>query len=976
MEQGQRAIWRRALFVTAGAFLLGSGLLSAQFSFAGPGAATNTGRTATNTAATNATGKTNIVYNPQNEEERRTFMLKAFVENADDRLVRDVVRMFKLPENGDLRELREQLFRYLGLVAVIQDPRKPAEVMIQDVFRSPDLNNNFVVQADEGVHVRSTKDANAGLITLRGDNGNLRIKFKDQTISARLIRLDMKRREIYGEGNATIREKDRVIVGDKFYFNSDSKYGVIYNAQTFMPPYYYFGKKIKKVGEKNYILENGWFSTCDADPPHFGFGVGKAWLYQDTRIVGLDVSYMASSFPVLWLPVLFHPMKGTGFWTGLARDSRVGWFMQVDNVGSMLGLPFEFSFDFYERMGIAMLGGHDIKGKNWSLGIKLGLAYDKPLQQNASGDWVNSVDGYANGESDSTGTYGDWKRDMRWKIELKPSITLLHDENNPALGATTFSFDFGIMSDPFFKGDFEQTRQKGIDLVKIWRQEEVNFFNQGSEQGRSWSLGISDRRGGSSLSVTGNWNFATRINEGANTFANDYKEYRKSSIVFPRISYSFSGNILASSPYANTNLVNTSTNLGKGRNDPLALDDESEKRRSEGDSAVNYSIAYSASIGYELLKTFDEKENVTEQYSKRDLSLSLPLSFSIGTIFSSSLSLGVSDTDQWGDAKTEAQRLTYQKNSRTSINENLSLSVGHIFNKGTLTEIGGRLTASHSAGYRVSSYDDPNDTENALHTHMTTYGLTLNFFRTTATFSTSYDLEEMKNDTRGWGRERFSPLSISITSQPFDFLSITESHTWVIKTDESSYNNLSLSIRSPEFTLPFIEKISGLALNANWSHNYADPRGSNLTLSIGMNVQVSDLWSFTVALSSYNNNLYLYSDEYAAMYGKKSRSFVSDLLNSLMFWDTDRLKDTKFIARSVTFNLIRDLHNWQMIFGAAVNQMQNNTGRKFTYFDMRFDFSISMKSSFGAQMLKMPSHSYRYTADSDGNYYGTYTQSK
>lgn len=968
MEAGQRAIWCRAL-LAAILFLAGASL------FAQPATQTNTANsTATNSTTTNNRPK--VVYNPQNEEERRTFMLKAFVENADEDLVRDVVRMFKLPENGDLRELRTQILRYLGLVAAIQDSRKAAEVLIQDVFRSPDLNNNFVVQADEGVHVRSTKDANAGLITLRGDNGNLRIKFKEQTISARLIRLDMKRREIYGEGNAIIREKDRVIVGDKFYFNSDSKFGVIYNAQTFMPPYYYFGKKIKKVGDKNYILENGWFSTCDADPPHYGFGVGKAWLYQDTRIVGLDVTYLASDFPVLWLPVLFHPMKGTGFWTGLARDSRVGWFMQVDNVGSMLGFPFEFSFDFYERLGVALLGGHELKGKNWSLGIKLGLAYDKPLQQNTRGDWVNSVDGYANGDADSSGSYGDWKRDLRWKIELKPSFTLLHDKNNPALGSTTFGFDFGIMSDPFFKGDFEQTRQKGIDLVKIWRQEEINFFNQGSEQGRTWSLGITDRRGGSSLSVTGNWNFTTRINEGANTFANDYKEYRKSSIVFPRISYSFSGNIIASSPYANTNLVNTSTNLGKGRNDPLALDNESEKRRSEGDFAVNYSVAYSASVGYELLKTFDEKENVTEQYSKRDLSLSLPLSFSIGSLFSSSLSLGVKDTDQWGDAKTEAQRLTYQKNSRTSLTENFSFSLGHVFNKGKLTEIGGKLTASHSLGYRISAYDDPNDTENALHTHMTTYGLTLNFFRTTASFSTSYDLEKRKNDTRGWNRDRFSPLSISISSQPFDFLSISESHTWVIKTDESSYNNLSLSLRSSEFALPFIKKISSLALNANWSHNYADPRASTLTLSLGMNVQVSDLWSFTVALSSYNNNLYLYSDEYAALYGKKPRSFFSDLLNSLMFWSTDRLKDTKFIARSLTFNLIRDLHNWQMVFGAAVNQMQNNTGRKFTYFDMRFDFSISMKSSFGGQMLKMPSHSYRYTADSDGNYYGTYTQSK
>jgi len=304
-----------------GVFLLGLPLvlilafsLEAQFGFgSSTGQAGQIVIGGTETEATNV-----VVYRPQNEEERRTFMLQAFIESADETLLRDIVQMFSLSPEGDLREIRAQLMRYLGLVTLMQDPRTPFELLIKDVFHSPNLDENFVVYADEGVHVRSARDPNSGIVTLRGDNGNLRVQFKDQTITARLIRIDMQRKEIFGEGNAVIRDGQNVIVGEKFYFNSDSQYGVIYSAETFMEPYYYYGKKIRKVGEKNYVLDNGRFTTCDADPPHYGFGVGKAWLFQDMRLVAIDVSYLASDAPVAWIPFFFHPMAGTGFWLGIA----------------------------------------------------------------------------------------------------------------------------------------------------------------------------------------------------------------------------------------------------------------------------------------------------------------------------------------------------------------------------------------------------------------------------------------------------------------------------------------------------------------------------------------------------------------------------------------------------------------------------------------------------------------------------------
>jgi hypothetical protein len=960
-----------------GVFLLGLPLvfavafsLEAQFGF-GRGGTTPAGEHIIGGTATTNTNV--VVFRPQNEEERRTMMLQAFIESSDEALIRDVVRMFNLSQEGDLRELRSQLMRYLGLVNALRDPRTPFELLIKDVFHSPNLDENFVVYADEGVHVRSARDPNSGIVTLRGDNGNLRVHFKDQTITARLIRIDMQRKEIFGEGNAVIRDGTNVIVGDKFYFNSDSQYGVIYNAETFMEPYFYFGKRIRKVGEKNYVLDSGRFTTCDADPPHYSFAVGKAWLFQDMRLVAYDVSYQAADAPIVWIPFFFHPMAGTGFWLGIAKDSRVGWFIQVENVGTMLGLPFEFSFDHYERLGTAVLAENQITAENWSLGVKLGLAYDKPLQEKGfGGGWTNIVNGNFD-PTDDVGPFGDWKREWRWKIELNQTFKVFHDQNNHAAGSTSISYNFNLQSDPFFQSDFEGPRQRNVDLQKIWRQEEVNLFNKGSPQDRVWDLSMNDTRGGSSLTMTGNWTYSPKINTktNINLFANDYYVYKKNTFIFPRVSYGLSGNILSSSPHANTNVINTSTNLGFGSNDPLALDAESERRRATSGRTANYSISYDARISMEQMKRFQEDDDsvVVEQRYTRNISLSVPVSFSVGTFFNTSLRIGLTDYDMWGETTEDSQRDNYLVNTRTDISESFTVSVGEVFNKGTLTEIGGRLTLNHNAAYKISAQDNPNEKYYNLYRHNASANASFNLFRTEFRASTSVALEVMREETRNWGGDRFSPINFSMTSRPFEFLEIQCSHTYSIKAESSTINVLTFSLRSPEFALPFVQKVSGLNLNTTWSYDYFDPRACFISIALNMNVQVSDLWAVSVGLRSLNRETYLYSSNLAGQFGLESRSFFRDLLNSVMFWNGDRLRDTRFYAQALTFALVRDLHNWEMRFDTSIAQRVNDVRRRFSYFDFTFVFSIVMKQNIG---ITFPEHRYRYTADSDGNYYGRY----
>ena len=918
----------------------------------------------------------------KNETEKREAILKAFLSEATSEQIDAIIKTFKIPAKGTLTEKKKALTKYLGLLKDVKDLRKVFEVVVKDVFVSPDLKKKFFISADAGVHIRSKKDPASGLLTLYGDQGSLYIKFQKQVVSARLIRIDLSRKEVFGEGNAMMREGDRVIVGDKFYFNSETKHGIIYNAKTYIKPYFYYGKSIKKIGDRNYVLQKGWFTTCDDKNPHYKFSVSKCWMYQDVRLLAYDVTYNVSDFPVFWFPFIFHPMEGTGLWTGLGRDTRVGWFLQLVNLGPFLGLPFNMNLDFYQRLGTAILlkpdGKHKISLKNFKLDWYFGIALDKPLGQDVYGVWQNTVGG-DNDQNNDTGTYGDWKRELRWAIDLKQSVTIPYDTSNPKAGNLSLNVNFNLMSDPFFKTDFDRTHIKVIQLEKIFRQEEVSFFSQGSAAPRNWDFSITDTRGGSTLNLSGKWAFYAKENlNRKNRYANDFYIYKKDTITLPNIDYKFRGTFFSSAPLPtiNTNTNTSATNTLTSTTNTKAvkldiLDTSDDPAGAKAKQKITYSLGYSAGLNFLVEKKYSTvDDSLDEKKYRRVLSLGIPGSFKIDNLLDTSLNLGLSDTDQWGETTTTNQVQANQKASITTFNENATVGLGHAFNKGLLSEVGGRISASHTMSVRVSDAPAVNDNLNAIRSHGMSFNASLNFFKTTIRASTSYDMVVYKEETRGWGRERFGDLAINFSSNPFSFFKINDSYSYVIKTGKPSDNRMTLTFTAPSFRLPTSDKASSFTATIGWSHYYNDHRANKLSINLSLNLEISKLWAVTLSMSTLNKELYLYSDDYAGFYGKESRSILKDFVYSFMIWDMDKLKESRFNLQSLNMSLKHDLHEWLLSFTASMKQLKNtNNGRQFSYFDFSFVFSISMKNNIG---INFPDHRYHYYAEPDGKYTGKY----
>src|SRR5215831_8504196 len=110
--------------------------------------------------------------------------------------------------------------------------------------------------------------------------------------------------------------RDR-LVGERLEYNFRAGTGVVYKAEAFAEPHFFFrGDKMERFGEKAYRLTGGWLSTCEDESPAWHVQWGKATAYLDDWIWGTNASFWVGRVPLIpFIPV---------FAASLRRDRETG----------------------------------------------------------------------------------------------------------------------------------------------------------------------------------------------------------------------------------------------------------------------------------------------------------------------------------------------------------------------------------------------------------------------------------------------------------------------------------------------------------------------------------------------------------------------------------------------------------------------------------------------------------------------------
>ena len=150
--------------------------------------------------------------------------------------------------------------------------------------------------------------------------GNAVIKYHSSHIKADTISINIKKNQAFSSGQSFLKDDQHTLLGDEIYYDFDSQTGIVEDGASKFDKGFYYGKEIRKVGEKTFDVDKGIFTSCDALHPHFYIATSKLRLYRNDKIVAKPVIFYVNHFPIMALPFGTFPVK-RGRHTGILVPS-------------------------------------------------------------------------------------------------------------------------------------------------------------------------------------------------------------------------------------------------------------------------------------------------------------------------------------------------------------------------------------------------------------------------------------------------------------------------------------------------------------------------------------------------------------------------------------------------------------------------------------------------------------------------------
>ncbi|MBI4365001.1 MAG: hypothetical protein HY568_06190, partial [Candidatus Latescibacteria bacterium] len=139
--------------------------------------------------------------------------------------------------------------------------------------------------------------------------GSAEVTYKELRLLAEQVEFNTKTQRMRAVGSPVLNDgKDR-ITGHTMTYDLSIRRGTIFEGKTTYERGFYHGEKIRKVSENVLDVENGSYTTCDLDEPHFHFGSSKMKILLRDKVIARPVVFYIKHVPVLALPFYIFPIK-------------------------------------------------------------------------------------------------------------------------------------------------------------------------------------------------------------------------------------------------------------------------------------------------------------------------------------------------------------------------------------------------------------------------------------------------------------------------------------------------------------------------------------------------------------------------------------------------------------------------------------------------------------------------------------------
>ncbi len=189
-----------------------------------------------------------------------------------------------------------------------------------------DVPNKRMILVNDGIVEFENRELDAYTIVMDFQH-NLMTSYSydvDSVVAATLalrrhILRDTNRAKTRGAPKLT--EGATVYDGEVIVYNFKTKHGTVQLGTTEMDKGFYYGEKIKQVAPKTLFVENGRYTTCDAEVPHYYFESPKMKVIMGDQIFAAPVYLYVADVPIFVLPFGVFPNHESGRHSGIIMPS-------------------------------------------------------------------------------------------------------------------------------------------------------------------------------------------------------------------------------------------------------------------------------------------------------------------------------------------------------------------------------------------------------------------------------------------------------------------------------------------------------------------------------------------------------------------------------------------------------------------------------------------------------------------------------
>jgi hypothetical protein len=219
-----------------------------------------------------------------------------------------------------LSAFKRHFFIFLLLITAFQVFGKPLEAvntLVPDTNRAKSEDNTIKSK----VHYTATDSIRVDLQNQKIYlYGNAVVYYEQTTMKAAYLEINLKTHVVLAEGKMdsarhmtgkpTVQEAEKTFTAVKMLYNYESKKGKIYEITTQEGDGKILGEAVKKDSTNVYYIENGRYSTCNLDEPHFAIHAHKLKVIVNDKIITgpANLQVMGINTP-LAVPFGFFPNK-------------------------------------------------------------------------------------------------------------------------------------------------------------------------------------------------------------------------------------------------------------------------------------------------------------------------------------------------------------------------------------------------------------------------------------------------------------------------------------------------------------------------------------------------------------------------------------------------------------------------------------------------------------------------------------------